>query len=860
MDSEREQMLKAAHAANSILIGVLLLVLTAPFASATNADGTVVISEIHYNPAGEGTELEFIELHNPGTVDVDLSEAEFTAGVEASLAGVVVKAGAYVILTPEQNNAESAYGVSPVATYLGKLSNKGETITLTQNGDELDSVTYDNVGEWPLRADGYGPSLELLEHSDNAVPANWYSSAEEPTPGAANSTPPVSGAELDELVVNPPDPGAGETVTIEVRATGGAVPVLTYVVGFEQPISLEMTPSSAEGQFLQTIPGQTGGELIRYRVDLANAESIPEEIDSRNYLGLVVANTGVTTNGAPIFRLFVDESEYSNMMAKPTKRDISVAAVFAYDGIVLDNAVVEVRGGNFGRKRSDKHSLNVDLPDGYEVNIPEILSYPVDEFALNTDWGDRTMGKAETGWWIFEQAGFPTVNSSLVRLQLNSDFAGIYRFQEKLDGTWREAVGLDNGDFYKNRGGWRQPGGFEFKSGEENQAAITEIMAQLAEGASAQKTDFIYRTFDVPNVVNYMAVATLIGHYDGTLRNFYLYQNDLAPNLWSLQPWDLDQTLGKNFNLCNASKSTDLRCLDDPLFNSIYEIPELDAMVWARIATLGENVLASKDIEAMHEARVASIGTATEELETQTWGLETLTATTGAFYKSIDLVREKFAAEPRIPTLGDDSNVVISELLYKPEDDGPEILELLNRGTEPVDISGWTIDAVFKNEQSIPGGTIVLPGQSVVLTDSVAALRTTYPEMPNVVVIEYGGGLKSTGEQVELVDAGGLTIDSVNYSNAAPWPDTTEGGIRSLELVDYQADNALPESWVSSPGVNGSPGVRSVAAKESPTEPDQTPLPVDVSASGLPYIPLAVVALMVIVTVAAVTLKRLGRI
>ncbi len=859
VDSERHHMWNSARMAGVVAASIVLFGISASSASASDPDGTVVISEIHYNPAGDEPGLEFIELHNPGTVAVDLSGARFTTGVKASLDGVTITAGAYVILAPEQNAAASTYGVTPATTYLGKLSNSGETVTLKQDGVELDSVTYGDTGDWPLRADGNGASLELLPHSDNSLPSSWYASDSKPTPGAPNNEPVVAEAELANLSTLPPAPGAEEPVTIQVQATGGGVPVLTYVIGFNAPVSVEMSPSGPGTEFSQSIPGQAAGQLIRYRIELPGSESIPESLDSRNYLGLVVASPSAETAGPPVFRLFVNESQYAKMIDNPTNRELSTDAVFAYDGAVFDNSIVEIRGGNFGRKQSKKQSLNVDLPAGYEVTIPEILAYPIDEFALNTDWGDPTMGKAATGWWFFEQAGFPTVASALVRLELNGEFGGIYRFQQKLDGAWRDAVGFDGGAFYKNRGGWRSEDGFEQKSGEDNQATVAEISTQLATDASPQKTEFLYSTFDIPNLVNYMAVATIVGHYDGTLRNFYIYQDSSAPNLWSLQPWDLDQTFGKKFAGCDATSATDLRCLEDPLFDAVYEVPELDAMVWARTATLLDEVLAGTEIEELHAARVDSIGAATEQLETQVWGRKPLSAQTASFNEGVDLVRTKFATERRVPVLGEAATIVVTELLYKPGGNGPEILELFNTGDEPVDISGWTIGAVFGNDESIPGGTIALPGQLVVLTDSVTDLRSTYPEILNVVIVEYNGGLKSAGELVEVVDRDGQIIDSVNYSSAAPWPVDAGDGAHSLELVDYSADNAQASSWTSSPAVGGSPGQINASGESPALDTEQTAAPIADSSSAVAYVPIVIIALMVLVMAGGLIFKRINR-
>ena len=46
--------------------------------------------------------------------------------------------------------------------------------------------------------------------------------------------------------------------------------------------------------------------------------------------------------------------------------------------------------------------------------------------------------------------------------------------------------------------------------------------------------------------------------------------------------------------------------------------------------------------------------------------------------------------------------------------------------------------------------------------------------------------------------------DEVNYGVTSPWPDLPNGGGYTLELIDPNLDNLLPESW-SNINFHGSP-------------------------------------------------------
>ena len=80
-----------------------LTTITAVFALTINlVFSQVVINEIMYNPPGyQGSDYdyEFMELHNPGTVDIDMSGYSFTQGVNHVFAdGTTLAAGGYMIV------------------------------------------------------------------------------------------------------------------------------------------------------------------------------------------------------------------------------------------------------------------------------------------------------------------------------------------------------------------------------------------------------------------------------------------------------------------------------------------------------------------------------------------------------------------------------------------------------------------------------------------------------------------------------------------------------------------------------------------------------------------------------------------
>ena len=184
------------------------------------------------------------------------------------------------------------------------------------------------------------------------------------------------------------------------------------------------------------------------------------------------------------------------------------------------------------------------------------------------------------------------------------------------------------------------------------------------------------------------------------------------------------------------------------------------------------------------------------------------------------------ASPPSEPILGPnvgpfaelDSDVVLSELMYHPTD-GPEFIELFNRGAAPVDLSGWQfVDAI---EYVFPEGSLLDVGEHLVLTDDAERFAAVYPDTLAAGVFE--GGLASGGERLALQDACGRLRDEVRYFADGRWPVAADGGGSSLELRDPNADNAAAEAWAASDesarGVWEEVRYRAVASA-SPVGPD----------------------------------------
>ena len=165
-----------------------------------------------------------------------------------------------------------------------------------------------------------------------------------------------------------------------------------------------------------------------------------------------------------------------------------------------------------------------------------------------------------------------------------------------------------------------------------------------------------------------------------------------------------------------------------------------------------------------------------------------------------------FTTEPAIPNA-----VVINEFHYKPADptSPEEFIELHNPGATAIDLSGWTVsDAI---SYIFPGGTVIPAGGFVVVGENPATLLAKFGVSAHG---PWTGSLNSSGERIDLRDAGGVLRDRVSYGVGFPWPTAAAGGGFSAELIHPSLDNDLGGSWRSN--TSGNLSSTSYVAPESP--------------------------------------------
>ncbi|NLH73503.1 MAG: hypothetical protein GX456_10665 [Verrucomicrobia bacterium] len=148
-----------------------------------------------------------------------------------------------------------------------------------------------------------------------------------------------------------------------------------------------------------------------------------------------------------------------------------------------------------------------------------------------------------------------------------------------------------------------------------------------------------------------------------------------------------------------------------------------------------------------------------------------------------------------VPAAVGESDLIINEIHHSPDvkTEKVEFVELYNRSTNAVDLSGWRLsDGV---EFVFAQGVVAGPGGYVVVAQDPVALKQKFG------VTAYGpwtGRLDNHGETVELRDASGALRDKVTYKLGFPWPVVGDPPGYSIELINPVADNDLGGHWRAS--------------------------------------------------------------
>jgi hypothetical protein len=142
------------------------------------------------------------------------------------------------------------------------------------------------------------------------------------------------------------------------------------------------------------------------------------------------------------------------------------------------------------------------------------------------------------------------------------------------------------------------------------------------------------------------------------------------------------------------------------------------------------------------------------------------------------------------------ADVVVNEILFNPPDmfEDIQFLELHNTADKPVAVAGWKLTKGVKYE--FPAKARIDANGFLVLCKDAKAFKKHYGFDA---AGQFTGALRRNTGEIGLTDATGKKIDSVKYSNRAPWPLSADGYSSSLERICPTAPGTTADNWAPSP-------------------------------------------------------------
>ena len=361
----------------------------------------IVINELHYDPDIKVEQVEFVEIYNAGTSQVDLAGWYFSDGISYAFTNTtLLNADATLVVGQDPTAINTKFGVSAHGPFAGKLNNDGERVALKNaSGVTVDRVDYQLGFPWPTVGDPPGHSMQLLNPAaDNDLGGNWRSAT--PTPAAHNagiytatsSIPP----RIRQVDHSPEEPVSSNVVTITAKVTDpDGVSAVTLHYQLVDPGSyirvvdglyettwsdLAMNDGGTNGDVtagdsIYTVEMasaiQQHRRLVRYRITvedtLANSVRTPYADDPQSNFAYFVydgvpawagadnpGGTGDETNvvvygtnvmrSLPTYHLIAQADDVFNSQYNATYDNVDFHGTMVYDGTVYDHIRFRNRG------------------------------------------------------------------------------------------------------------------------------------------------------------------------------------------------------------------------------------------------------------------------------------------------------------------------------------------------------------------------------------------------------------------------------------------------------------------------------------------------------------------------------------
>jgi spore coat protein H len=258
--------------------------------------------------------------------------------------------------------------------------------------------------------------------------------------------------------------------------------------------------------------------------------------------------TASETNRLPVYELRISGAELTKLKRNPRSEErhpaIFIAAGKEYS--------VGVRYRGDWARTWPKKPLKIFFEKDKEFEGNHVLN-------LNSCWRDPAFIREQLAYHIYTACSVPSPKSRMVRVNMNSQFYGLFVEVEQPDKRFLKRVNLKGAAIYKansrsNRSDERDLGTeAAFQSHYEKETRKDEGFRDLQGfchelAATPNAARFFETQVDLDRYVNYLVATTFVQNWDYLDKNHFLLHDVDGSKKWFIVPWDLDRTLGDHWD------------------------------------------------------------------------------------------------------------------------------------------------------------------------------------------------------------------------------------------------------------------------------------------------------------------------
>ncbi|MBI5385275.1 MAG: lamin tail domain-containing protein [Verrucomicrobia bacterium] len=785
----------------------LLSLLAVLSAVALRADTVVVFNEIMYHPATNEPAMEWLELRNQMAVDVDISGWSLAGAADYIFpSNSIVRGGGLVLVACSNSALPALTGLTNIfGPFASRLGNNGDHLVLRNNsGRVMDEITYGVDGDWPVPPDGSGVSLAKLDREAASGPArNWtWSDQLGGTPGTdnfpfSNGAPPDTRLLALESAWRFHD--AGTDLGTAWRETAFDDNAWSARPSFTNLAITTLFNTGVNSNKTVLAAGNTDPHyLLTAGAQGTVGTGAVVQLNHPNWLANDTASSwiGVVNNGST----GVNEGNYSyrttfsldGFIPSAVRLNVVVAADNSVSSVLLNGASTGISFVGFGA-----WSGTTVLSSGFVAGTNTLEFLTVNDPATPNPHGFRALLSgsglsanpnapmtAGRTTYYFRQSFLFAGNPAYTALKLNTlltDGAVFY---------------LNGVEVHRQN----MPGGpVDFTT-----PALTDVAAPTYSGLVPISAGSLIEGANVLAVEVHQAAGGL----EGALLGVELFATPLPEPKLALAFTEFSATTNAEFwlELVNAGGTTvaldGLVIYHDATNNHEYVFPPgsgwLAAGAYLAItnSTLGFTPVSGDKLFLLSSNRAIVLdGVVAKRAPRARYG-----DSTGPW------LRPNVSTPGSWNTFAFRDEIVINEIMYSharlwsgatnpvSAESAEEWIELFNRSTNTVDLTGWELDGGIQFQ--FPTNQTLAPGAYLVVAKDATALRSNYPSID--IVGNYSGRLSGRSDLLVLKDAVGNPANQVRYYDDGHWPAYANGGGSSLELRDPLADNSKAEAWAAS--------------------------------------------------------------